>query len=292
MSNRVTLAHSPQDLIRILQTELQETNREVMALTVELDKRVEERTAALSRAQNELEQKNQHLEAAYREMETFTHSVAHDLRAPLRHLQSFAHALSEDYGRILDEQGKDYLQRLIKTAEQMSMLFDELLRFARTSQHPIDRRQVDLDSMVRQIVQEFQAEAGGRPIQWLLSPLPAVQGDALMLRQVWVNLIGNAFKYTRHQANPRIEILQESRNGEHVFSVRDNGVGFDMRYAEKLFNIFQRLHSGSEFEGTGVGLALVRSIIERHGGRVWAESSPGNGAVFYFSLPREQDSRK
>lgn len=269
-----------------------ETNREVMALTVELDKRVEERTTALSRAQKELEQKNERLEAAYREMEAFTHSVAHDLRAPLRHLQCFANVLSEDYGGVLDEQGKDYLERLIQTAEQMDVLFDELLRFARTSQQPINRSQVDFDPMVRQIVQEFQAEAGARPIEWLLSPLPAVQGDTLMLRQVWVNLIGNAFKYTRNQANPRIEVLQESRNGEHIFSVRDNGVGFDMRYAEKLFNIFQRLHSVADFEGTGVGLALVRRIIERHGGRVWAESKPGNGAVFYFSLPREQGSRK
>ena len=292
MSSRVTLAHSPQDLIRILQSELEETNREVLALTVELEKRVEERTTALSHTQKELEQKNQSLEAAYREMETFTHSVAHDLRAPLRHLHSFAHVLLEDYGEVLDEQGKGYLERLIKTAEQMSVLFDELLKFARSSQQQINRSQVDFDPMVRQIVKEFQAEAGARPIEWLLTPLPAVLGDALMLRQVWVNLIGNAFKYTRQQANPRIEILQENRNGEHIFSVRDNGVGFDMRYAEKLFNIFQRLHSVAEFEGTGVGLALVRRIIERHGGRVWAESTPGNGAVFHFSLPREQESRK
>lgn len=268
-----------------------ETNREVMGLAVELDKRVEERTTALSRAQKELEQKNERLEAAYHEMETFTHSVAHDLRAPLRHLQSFAHVLSEDYGGVLDEQGKNYVQRLIQTAEKMDVLFDGLLKFARTSQQPINPSEVDFDPMVRQIVQEFQAEAGTRPIEWLLSPLPAAQGDALMLRQVWVNLIGNAIKYTRRQANPRIEILQESRNGEDIFSVRDNGVGFDMRYAEKLFNIFQRLHSGAEFEGNGVGLALVRRIIERHGGRVWAESTPGNGAVFYFSLPRAQGSR-
>lgn len=291
MSSRLSLTHSPQDLIRILQSELEETNREVMALTVELEKRVEERTTALSRAQNELEQKNQRLESAYREMETFTHSVAHDLRAPLRHLQSFAHVLLEDCGGVLDEQGKGYVERLIQTAEHMGVLFDELLNFARTSQQPINRRDVDFDPMVRQIVQEFQAEAGTRPIEWQLSPLPAVQGDELMLRQVWVNLIGNAFKYSRHQENPRIEILQESRNGEHIFSVRDNGVGFDMRYAEKLFNIFQRLHSGTEFEGTGVGLALVRRIVERHGGRVWAESTPGNGAVFSFSLPREHGSR-
>lgn len=270
-----------------LRGELEETNREVMALTVELEKQVEERTTALSRAQKELEQKNARLEAAYHEMETFTHSVAHDLRAPLRHLQSFAHALSEDCGALLDEQGRDYLNRLIKTAEHMGVLFDELLKFARMSQQPIDCRQVNFDPMVRQIVEEFQTEAGTRPIEWRLSPLPTVQGDALMLRQVWVNLIGNAFKYTREQANPRIEIVQENRNGEQIFSVRDNGVGFDMRYVDKLFNIFQRLHPRAEFEGTGVGLALVRRIVERHGGRVWAESSPRKGAAFYFSLPRE-----
>lgn len=287
MSRLIDLTHTPQDLIRILQSELEETNPEALALTVELEKRVEERATALSDVQKQLEQKNARLEAAYREMETFTHSLAHDLRAPLRHLQSFGHALSEDCGAKLDEQGKEYLNRLIKTAEHMSVLFDELLKFARTSQQPIDCQHVNFDPLVRQIVDEFKAEAGTRLIEWRLSPLPTVQGDALMLRQVWVNLIGNAFKYTRQQPNPRIEIFQENRNGEQIFSVRDNGVGFDMRYVEKLFNIFQRLHSREDFEGTGVGLALVRRIVERHGGRVWAESSPGNGAAFYFSLPRE-----
>jgi light-regulated signal transduction histidine kinase (bacteriophytochrome) len=277
---------SPQDLIRTLQDELAETNREALALTVELEKRMAERAAELHAAQEELQHKNERLEAVNQELQTFTHAISHELRGPLRHLQSFAAILEDEFGSALGEPGNDYLSRLTKIAQEMEVLFDQLIKFALTGQQRMERRSVDFNRLVREVIADLETETTSRRVEWIVASLPPVMGDEVMLHQVWVNLISNAFKYTRQNPNPRIEIgSREDAGGQRVFFVRDNGVGFDMATAGKLFDIFERLHPRSEFEGSGVGLALVRRIVERHGGRIWAESAVGKGATFYFSLP-------
>ena len=278
---------SPQETIRVLQQELAETNREVMALTVELEKRVEERTADLRAAQQELEWKNSKLEAANKELEAFSYSVSHDLRAPLRHLNGYAHALAEDFQSVLGPQGLEYLNNITKAAQQMGSLIDDLLSFARAAQNPVQDTEVDFQELVRKIIIEMQPEQGQRQVEWVVHPLPIVRGDPAMLRQVWVNLISNALKYTRQKEQARVEIgRSESLALETVFFVRDNGVGFDMEHAVRLFGLFQRLHNRDQFEGTGLGLANVRRIINRHSGRTWAKGEVGKGATFYFSLPQ------
>ena len=271
----------------MLQRELAETNREVMALTVELEKRVEERTAELQAAQQELKQKNARLEAANKELEAFSSSVSHDLRAPLRHLHGYARAFQEDCQSTLDEQGREYLENITKAAEQMSALIDDLLSFARTSQQSLKRQEVDFNLIVSEIIDDLKPEQQKRQIDWVVGPLPLVWGDASLLRQVWVNLIANALKYTRHRERARIEIgCQDDSDGQFVFFIKDNGAGFDMSLSQKLFGLFQRLHSREEFEGTGLGLANVRRIVERHSGRTWAEGRVNEGATFFFSLPK------
>ncbi|PWU12867.1 MAG: hypothetical protein C5B50_20665 [Verrucomicrobia bacterium] len=281
-------SESVEDTIRVLQQELAETNREVMALTVELEKRVEERTAALRAAQSELEQKNASLEYANRELESFSYSVSHDLRAPLRHMLGFAQALQDDCGPSLDDTAKQYLSSIVRAARTMNELVEALLAFARTGQRPLKCTQVDHEPLVRQVIAEMQPDLANRNIEWVIQSLPAAQGDILLLRQVWVNLISNAVKYTRQKKHARIEIGCTRRSStDWEFFVRDNGAGFDMAHAEKLFGVFQRLHTREEFEGIGMGLANVRRIIERHGGRTWAKAELGSGATFYFSLPIE-----
>jgi len=285
-----TSGDSIQETIRLLQMELAETNREVMALTLELEKRVEERTTQLRQAQRELEWKNARLEAANKELEAFSYSVSHDLRAPLRHLNGYAHALAEDFEEALGDTGKEYLGNVIKAVQQMNALLEDLLGFVRAGQQPLEAATVDFDVLVRSVISETTSKQGERKIEWLVQPLPKVRGDEAMLQQVWVNLIGNAFKYTRERAQARIEIgYDASSERELVFFVRDNGAGFDMKYASRLFGLFQRLHHREQFEGTGLGLANVRRIINRHSGRTWAESEPDKGATFYFSLPRQTD---
>jgi len=271
----------------MLQRELAETNREVMALTLELEKRVEERTTALDEARQQLEHKNARLEAANRELEAFSSSVSHDLRAPLRHLQGFTEALVEDYRSVLGTQGQEYLTHITDAVAQMNALIDALLGFARTAQQPLHRSDVDFDDVVRKIISEMELDQAGRQIEWIVRSLPTVHGDPALLRQVWVNLIENAVKYTRNKDSARIEIgwKDQSRDGL-IFFVKDNGAGFDMSHSEQLFGLFHRLHRADEFEGVGLGLANVRRIIDRHGGRTWAEGEAGKGATFYFSLPK------
>jgi light-regulated signal transduction histidine kinase (bacteriophytochrome) len=278
--------NSPQEIIHLLQQELAETNREVMALTFELERRVQERTAALKAAQRELELRNARLVAANKELEAFSYSVSHDLRAPLRHIHGFASALKEDCGADLNEQGHDYLDHITRAAEHLDTIISALLTFARSGQQEMRQGPVQFDTVVRRVIAELQPDQGQRKIEWVIGPLPMVDGDEALLRQVWVNLIGNAIKYTRNQEAARIEIgSQSTTDGELVFFVKDNGAGFSMDGAEKLFGLFQRLHGRDEFEGTGLGLANVRRIVERHGGRTWAEGAVGKGATFYFSLP-------
>jgi len=279
-------SESSEDIIRMLQQELAETNREVMALTVELEKRVEERTAALREAQGELERKNASLESANKELESFSYSVSHDLRAPLRHLLGFAQALQEDCGASLDDSARQYIGSIVRSARTMNELIEALLGFARTGQRPLQSVRVDFEPLVRQVIADMQPDIAGRKIEWVIQSLPSVQGDHLLLRQVWINLISNAVKYTRQKDPARIQIGCTRRSeSEWECFVRDNGAGFDMAHAEKLFGVFQRMHSREEFEGVGMGLANVRRIIDRHGGRTRAEGQVGQGATFYFSLP-------
>ena len=253
-----------------------------------LQARLERMEAEIFQSSQRVQAANQQLEAANKELEAFSYSVSHDLRAPLRHVDGFASLLTKRAEKTLDTQSLRYLTTISGAAKQMGRLIDDLLSFSRMSRTTLRLAEVDQDALVAGIVREGNYEQSGRTIAWEIAPLPPVHADAAMLRQVWVNLIENAVKYSGKNPAPRIVIGCQSANGaaaEQVFFVRDNGVGFDMAYAGKLFGVFQRLHGPSEFEGTGIGLANIRRIIARHGGRTWADGRVGEGAVFYFSLP-------
>ena len=226
------------------------------------------------------------LEAANKELEAFAYSVSHDLRAPLRHIYGFLELLQKSAGKTLDEQNQYYMNNIADAALKMSQLIDDLLSFSLTGRQVMSVQQVGLERLVRDVIQEFQPDAAGRTIEWRIDNLPTVAGDASMLRIVLANLISNALKFTRPLQQARIEIGSlPGRTSEAVIFVRDNGVGFDMTYADSLFGVFQRLHRADEFEGTGIGLASVRRIIARHGGRTWAQGELNQGATFFFALP-------
>lgn len=230
------------------------------------------------RAETELQKANQELEA-------FTYTAAHDLRAPLRHMHGFASFLHQSWYEKLDEDGRRLLDKVLASSAEMGRLLDDLLNFARVGRIGLQRGRVDLLQLAIRARGEMPSD-DARPVTWEIGKLPQVEGDESLLHQVFVNLLSNAVKYSGKQDKPYIEV--GSRNDDErtvtVF-VRDNGTGFDMRYADKLFRVFQRLHRSQDFEGTGIGLAIVQRVVERHGGRVWAESEPGKGATFYFSLP-------
>ena len=241
------------------------------------------------RLRDEAENRAREAEIANRELEAFSYSVSHDLRAPLRHVIGFSTLLEDHLGKALDAKG----QRLVKTvkdsASRMGVLIDDLLLFSRMGRMEMRRASVDLNALAAKVIRDLWTEADSktRHVEWSIGKLPVVQGDGAMLEQVFVNLISNALKYTRPRDPARIEIF--ATDGEqHVISVRDNGVGFDDRYKHKLFGVFQRLHDSSQFEGTGIGLANVRRIVNRHGGNAWAESQPGEGAAFSFSIPKTE----
>ena len=248
--------------------------------------RLEQMQAEIFRSSQAVQAANQQLRAANEELEAFSYSVSHDLRAPLRHIDGFAQLLAKHAGAALDDKGRRYLTTIADSAKRLGLLIDELLVFSRMGRTEMRQTEVDCATLVAEVRRGLEPEMQGRPIDWRLGALPAVRADPAMLRQVWVNLLGNAVKYTRRQPAACIEVFHQANGSrEHVFGVRDNGAGFDMKYAAKLFGVFQRLHNESEFEGTGVGLANVRRIVQRHGGRTWAEGRVGDGATFYFSLP-------
>lgn len=295
-----------ENLVRLLQAELATTNHEVMVLTLELEQRVAERVSQLSKANRDLvrevsersraeeqvgklnldlEQRAALLEGANKELEAFSYSVSHDLRAPLRHILGFATMLQEDAGPALKEKPREHLDKIRESATRMSSLIDDLLYFSRFSHVELTRESVNMNALVESVIGDLEAEVKGRKVVWKCTPLPRAWGDRSLLRQVLVNLISNALKYTRKSDPAEIEIgVRDGSPGETVFFVSDNGAGFDARYADKLFGVFQRLHKASEFEGTGIGLASVRRIIARHGGKTWAEGKVGQGATFYFTL--------
>jgi PAS domain S-box-containing protein len=227
------------------------------------------------------------LEAANKELEAFTYSVSHDLRAPLRAIDGFSRVLLEEHAAQLTPEGQRLLSVVLKNSQEMGRLIDDLLVFARLGRQPLRAQRVDMAPLVRQVIDDLRSGEPSRAVEVDVGSLPLAPCDPTLIRQVWMNLIGNAFKYTRPRDAGRIDISGASRDGECVYSVKDNGVGFDMRYAHKLFGVFQRLHPADQFEGTGVGLALAHRIIQRHGGRIWAESETDRGASFHFALPSD-----
>jgi PAS domain S-box-containing protein len=233
-----------------------------------------------------LQKSVQQLEAANRELETFSYSVSHDLRAPLRAINGNVHALQEDYGNTLDETAKKYLRRIGDNAVRMNTLINDLLAFSRIGKQPVKRSRVDVEALVRQVVAEF-SESHAHRATITIHPMPEAVADFALLKVVWTNLISNAIKYSSRKESPCVEIGGVASAGEVEYYIRDNGAGFDMAYADKLFGTFQRLHDASEFEGVGIGLAIVQRIVSKHGGAIRAEARKDHGAMFVFSIPPE-----
>jgi PAS domain S-box-containing protein len=252
-------------------TERKKAEYKVNRLNVELEKRVMRRTEQLREKNNELE--------------AFSYSVSHDLRAPLRSIIGFTTILEEEYSSKLDEEARRLTGVIKNNTQKMGNLIDDLLTFSRMGRHEINKTKIDTNKMVEQVILELEQKSGRNQIRWIIHPMESLYADINTMRQVWVNLLSNAIKYSAGQSSPKIEISSGQNQDQVVFQVKDNGVGFDPKYTDKLFKVFQRLHGTNEFEGTGVGLAIVEKIISRHGGKVWAEGEVDKGASFYFSLP-------
>lgn len=270
---------------RLLEKEVADRKRieeEVRLLNASLEQRVSDRTAELVNLNQELE--------------SFTYSVSHDLRAPLRHMDGYAQILEQELGPTASPETKKCLNKVRQGSQKMSLLVDDLLELSRIGKQELARRPVDLNALVSEVISEVQTEAGERKVEWRVGPLPTIPCDPGLIRVAFTNLLSNALKYTRPREAALIEVDEVSQAGETIIRIRDNGVGFDMKFSEKLFGVFQRLHRPSEFEGSGVGLATVLRIVRRHGGRVWAEAEVGKGASFYLALagrpPSDQEGQK
>jgi len=272
-----------EDVERALREQLTERRRAEEALRRsrdELEMKVNERTA-------ELVKMNDDLQAVNRELEAFTYSVSHDLRAPLRHIAGFAELLQQNSDSVLDDKGRHQITKILDAANRLDNLVDDLLAFSRIGRAETKKTTINIEQLVESVVAEIAPDTQGRNIAWRIGTLPMSYGDPSLLRLVFSNLISNAVKFTRIREQAQIEIgLLDDAPEEVIIFVRDNGVGFDMKYKDKLFGVFQRLHSHEAFEGTGIGLATVQRIVHRHGGRVWAEGAVDNGAAFFVALPK------
>jgi len=272
-------------------TAVRAAEAQIRALNEQLESRVQQRTTELEQAKkklwlvnDDLLSRSRALEEANRKLEEFAYSVSHDLQSPLRHIRSFADLLAEEQVGQLNADGQHYLQRIIFSCQRMDELITAMLELAQSSRQEIHIVSVDLNRLVEEVLSELPLAQTRVELQ----DLPPCQADRILLKQVYANLIGNALKYSRMQEDSRIEIGAEKQDDVTVYFVRDNGIGFDMAYADNLFGVFQRLHSAAEFEGVGIGLAIVQNIIQRHGGRIWAEGSPNEGAVFSFTLGEQR----
>jgi signal transduction histidine kinase len=238
----------------------------------------------LKQANERLERRTAELSETNIELESFAYSVAHDLRAPLRHIAGYSSVLAQDYGPRLDEEGLRCMTTIVDSARRMGRLIDDLLALSQIGRKKLTFQETELGSLVAQVVEDLAPESAGRELEWQIGELFSAECDPGLMKQVFANLLSNAVKYTRRQEHAVIEVGQSRQHGERVVFIRDNGVGFEMQYADKLFGVFQRLHKARDFEGTGVGLAIVQRIIRKHGGRIWAEAALDQGATFFFTL--------
>ena len=231
------------------------------------------------------------VEELTREIEDMSYAISHDLRAPLRAVLGFSGVLHEDFSGRLEGDGQRYLEIVRSSAQQLSAMVEGILALSRATKHPLHHSDVPVQRIVQEIVAGLQKKHPDRKIEFLVGELPDVSGDMALLQQAWSNLLANAVKFTRTKETAKIEISGSAGQGEVIYTIRDNGAGFDMKYQSKLFGLFQRFHTEKEYEGIGAGLALVKRIIQRHGGRVWAEAKPGEGATFHFALPIKAPAR-
>jgi PAS domain S-box-containing protein len=253
-------------------------------------KQAEEQIKELNRTlEQRIKDRTKQLDSANKELEAFSYSVSHDLRAPLRAIDGFARILLEDHTERLDQEGRRILNVIGSNVQKMGRLIDDLLAFSRLDRKKIKTSNVDMNQLTDELIGELNVDFGERVVNFNIKSLPDSNCDRAMLREVFFNLMSNALKFTRGKNPAMIEITGKVDDDEHIYSISDNGVGFDMKYADKLFKVFQRLHSSQEFEGTGIGLALARRIVKKHGGRIWAEGTVDKGAIFYFSLPKNKE---
>ncbi len=280
-----TMISGVAEAMRRAQARAKQASEQLETANIKLQEEITER----KRIEEEIRTHTAELAAANKELEAFSYSVSHDLRAPLRAIDGFSRVLEEDYAPQLTPDANRYLQLVRGNAKQMGELIDDLLTFARLSRQAIRKQKVSVVHVVRQCLDELQDERKGRRLEITVGDLPPCEADPALLKQVFVNLLSNALKFTRRRDAALVHIGFQQADGRCVYFVRDNGAGFDMKYADKMFGVFQRMHRAEEYEGTGVGLAIVQRIVHRHGGRVWAEAEVDKGATFYFALKGDSE---